>query len=275
MAAQGSLELALAVPHAAVLPHVGSHTEARTACTSMRCYVATTQGASRVVTRLCPLQAEALLRPGALGKELDALLAAWQHHCQGCRIAMQVSGHGAVEDRESKRAGGALVARSACWACMLRALRLTAAGLVLAAMFVEEASSNAYMFTFPCEARTESLLMLYFRPVTYHLCPYAGHMGRPVERRPGCAAAAPAGAGGRHAPAGRPPGCRAGAAAGSRGRAAPPGGAQRRVRAAAGRPARLCAAGARAGVLLLTCLMCFPLRKESSSHVAFSLGLYW
>ena len=40
MDAQGSLELALAVPHAVVLPHVGSHTEARSACTSMRPYEA-------------------------------------------------------------------------------------------------------------------------------------------------------------------------------------------------------------------------------------------
>lgn len=48
MAAQGSLELALAVPHAAVLPHVGSHTEARSACAITRCYLAPSQGVSLV-----------------------------------------------------------------------------------------------------------------------------------------------------------------------------------------------------------------------------------
>ena len=54
MAAQGSLELALAVPHAAVLPNVGSHTEARSACTSMRCCLAASQGKRRVLTSCSP-----------------------------------------------------------------------------------------------------------------------------------------------------------------------------------------------------------------------------
>lgn len=103
------------------------------------------------------MQAEALLRPGALGKELNALLAAWQHHCQGCRVAMQVTVP--LRCRAQRE--------QACASCTICVLGMHAARAAHdrswtrnGALFVVQ--SRLPVDNVVCEACTQSLLTLCF-----------------------------------------------------------------------------------------------------------------
>jgi hypothetical protein len=90
METRGPLELALDVPMAALQQHVSSATEARaSACQPSSAGSSCT---STVLTGACDLltqQAQALLRLGALGRELDMLCTAVHRHRAECRVALQ------------------------------------------------------------------------------------------------------------------------------------------------------------------------------------------
>jgi hypothetical protein len=90
METQGPLELALDVPMAALQQHVNSTTEARASA----CHTSSAGSCcmSMVLTSVCDLltqQAQALLRLGALGRELDMLRTAVHCHRAESRVALQ------------------------------------------------------------------------------------------------------------------------------------------------------------------------------------------
>ncbi len=89
MNAPGPLELALSLPGEAVLPHVSSACEARMFFLIPGSTVAYLS--ERVAHQTESVQAEALLRLGKLGSELDALCAAMLRHQQNSRAVMQAS----------------------------------------------------------------------------------------------------------------------------------------------------------------------------------------
>jgi len=96
METQGPLELALDVPMAALQQHVSSATEARAHPPAKPALQAAAAQAGAhwhaVLTGMCDLltqQAQALLRLGALGRELDMLCAAVHRHRAESRVALQ------------------------------------------------------------------------------------------------------------------------------------------------------------------------------------------